>query len=197
MIRFMIIKDISITQPFLFTLQKEHSYWPSLNGFPQTGLTPAAEFEFPQSNWLFFRWKAIGIEANLCESKQSDGWNSRWWGIQAPNQRAITSLRKKKMCQEFVPYWPHLKMLDSELALLRYRTSESLQPSPILIMRWTNKLTCQNGHHHLPQNTETFHFKYLRKLLDEIIESTEIFSYSTFWHRHPPGSTACCKTDGP
>lgn len=73
------------------------------------------------------------------------------------------------MCQEFVPYWPHLKMLDSELALLRYRTSESLQPSTILIMRWTNKLTCLNGHLRLAENIQTFRFKYVRKLLDILL----------------------------
>ena len=37
------------------------------------------------------------------------------------NQRALAALRKKKIRQEFIPFWPHVKMLDSELSLLRYR----------------------------------------------------------------------------
>lgn len=78
----------------LFTLQKEHFYWQSLNGFPQTGLTPVPPW-ISLVEICIFCWKEIGIEEHLCESKQSDGWNSRWWGIQAPNQRAIASLRKK------------------------------------------------------------------------------------------------------
>eukprot|EP00971_Amphidinium_carterae_P249166 4945874-Amphidinium_carterae.1 len=48
---------------------------------------------------------------------------ARVFAIQVLNQRALTSLRKKKIRQEFVPYWPHVKMLDSERALLKYRTS--------------------------------------------------------------------------
>ena len=47
---------------------------------------------------------------------------ARVFAIQVINQRSPTTLRKKKNRQEFVPYWPHVKMFDSEQALLRDRT---------------------------------------------------------------------------
>ena len=52
----------------------------------------------------------------------------RVFAMHVIRRRALTTRRKKKVLQEFIPYWPHAKMLGTKRALLHYRTHTS---SPI------------------------------------------------------------------